>query len=198
MTSLSHLESVDLGYCSELVELPEGIGNLRNLKVLNLKKCKNLCGLPAGCGQLTRLQQLSLFVIGDSTKHARISELENLDKLDGELGIKNIRYVNDPGDAEKICLKKKNIQKLSLDWYSRWEAQPNDIEEELSLNMEKELHLLDSLEPPSKIEKLRIRGYQGSQLPRWMTKQSDSCGPADDTYIVMQRNPSELWTTYQT
>jgi Leucine-rich repeat (LRR) protein len=193
MTSLSHLEMVDLGYCSELVELPEGIGNLRNLKVLNLKRCKKLRGLPAGCGKLTRLQQLSLFVIGDSAKHARISELGNLDKLDGELQIKNIRYVKDPGDTDKVCLKKKNgIRKLSLDWYSRWEDQPNDMEEELSLNMEKELHLLDSLEPPSKIEKLRIRGYRGSQLPRWMAKQSDSCGPADDTHIVMQRNPSEF------
>nr|AAN23086.1 putative rp3 protein [Zea mays] len=193
MTSLIHLESVDLGYCFQLVELPEGMGNLRNLKVLNLKKCKKLRGLPAGCGKLTRLQQLSLFVIGDSAKHARISELGNLDKLDGELQIKNIRYVKDPGDTDKVCLKKKNgIRKLSLDWYSRWEDQPNDMEEELSLNMEKELHLLDSLEPPSKIEKLRIRGYRGSQLPRWMAKQSDSCGPADDTHIVMQRNPSEF------
>ncbi|PWZ31436.1 Disease resistance protein RGA2 [Zea mays] len=193
MTSLSHLETVDLGCCPKLVELPEGIGNLRNLKVLNLKKCKELRGLPAGCGKLTRLQQLSLFVIGDSAKHARISELGNLDKLDGELQIKNIRYVKDPGDTDKVCLKKKNgIRKLSLDWYSRWEDQPNDMEEELSLNMEKELHLLDSLEPPSKIEKLRIRGYRGSQLPRWMAKQSDSCGPADDTHIVMQRNPSEF------
>jgi Leucine-rich repeat (LRR) protein len=193
MTSLSHLEMVDLGYCNELVELPEGIGNLRNLKVLNLKKCKKLRGLPAGCGKLTRLQQLSLFVIGDSAKHARISELGNLDKLDGELQIKNIRCVKDPGDTDKVCLKKKNgIQKLKLDCYSRWKDQPNDMEEELPLNMEKELHLLDSLEPPSKIEKLRIRGYQGSQLPHWMAKQSDSCGPADDTHIVMQRNPSEF------
>uniref|UniRef100_A0A804N4T9 Uncharacterized protein n=1 Tax=Zea mays TaxID=4577 RepID=A0A804N4T9_MAIZE len=193
MTSLSHLEMVDLGYCYELVELPEGIGNLRNLKVLNLKQCTQLRGLPAGCGQLTRLQQLSLFVIGDSAKHARISELGNLDKLDGELQIKNIRYVKDPSDTDKVRLKKKiGIRKLSLDWYSRLEVQPDDVEEELSLNMEKELHLLDSLEPPSKIEKLRIRGYRGSQLPRWMAKQSDSCGPADDTHIVMQRNPSEF------
>ncbi|XP_066359452.1 putative disease resistance protein RGA3 isoform X1 [Miscanthus floridulus] len=193
MTSLSHLESLDLGYCSDLVELPEGIGNLRNLKVLNLKRCKKLCGLPAGCGQLTRLQQLSLFVIGDSTKHARISELESLDKLNGELRIKNIKYVKDPGETDKVHLKEKNgIQKLSLDWYSRWEVQPNDVEEELSLNMEKDLHLLNSLEPPQKIEKLGICGYRGSQLPRWMTKQSDSCGLADDRHIVMQRNPPEF------
>jgi len=39
--------------------------------------------------------------------HARISELENLDKLNGELGIKNIKNVKDPGDAEKVRLKEK-------------------------------------------------------------------------------------------
>jgi hypothetical protein len=108
--------------------LPEGIGNLRNLKVLNLEKCKKLRGLPAGCGQLTRLQQLSLFVIGDNTKHARISELENLDKLVGELQIKNIRYVKDPSDTDKVRLKKKiGIRKLLLDCYSRLEVQPDDV-----------------------------------------------------------------------
>jgi hypothetical protein len=60
-----------------------------------------LCSLPSACGQLTRLQKLGLFVVGDSTKHARISELENLDKLSGKLGIKNLKYVNDSNDALK-------------------------------------------------------------------------------------------------
>jgi hypothetical protein len=136
----------------------------------------------------TRIEtKFSLFVIRDNTKHTRISELENLDKLDGELQIKNIRYVKDPSDIDKVRLKKKiGIQKLSLDWYSRLEVQPAWYSSSF------ELHLLDSLEPPSKIEKLRIRGYRGSQLPYCMAKKSDSCGLADDTHIVMQRNPSEF------
>jgi len=58
--------------------------------------------------------------VGDKTEHARISELGNLGKLSGKLRIKNINYVKDPGDAEKVHLKKKNgIRNLSLDWYSR-------------------------------------------------------------------------------
>ncbi|KAJ1266087.1 hypothetical protein BS78_08G124200 [Paspalum vaginatum] len=39
--------------------------------------------------------------------------------------------------------------------------------------MEKALHLLNCLGPPSEIEELRIGGYQGLQLPRWMRKQND-------------------------
>ncbi|GJM95295.1 hypothetical protein PR202_ga12011 [Eleusine coracana subsp. coracana] len=39
---------------------------------------------------------------GASIKHARISELENLDKLNGELHIISINNVKDPCDAEKV------------------------------------------------------------------------------------------------
>jgi Leucine-rich repeat (LRR) protein len=189
ITSLSRLESVDLRYCWKLVELPEGLGNLINLKVLNLKRCNKLCGLPAGCGKLTRLQQLGLFVIGNSTKHAGISELENLEKLNGELKIKSIKYVKDPGDAERVRLMEKSgIQKLSLDWYAKGALQASDnveifsgvrTEEELPLDMEKDVRLLNCLEPPSEIEKLRISGYRGMQLPHWMMKQNGSCDLSD-------------------
>ncbi|WVZ91040.1 hypothetical protein U9M48_037266 [Paspalum notatum var. saurae] len=192
ITSLSHLEYVDLCNCYNLVEFPKGIWNLRKLKVLNLKKCDKLCGLPAGCGQLTRLQQLGLFIIGDSTKHARISELENLDKLNGELRIENIKYVKDPSDAEKACLMEKDgIWKLSLDWYSVEGIQSSDMQNELLINMEKPLHLLNCLEPPSKIKELRIGGYQGLQLPCWMMKKVDSYSLSDSD-MINPRNPSQF------
>ncbi|WVZ91075.1 hypothetical protein U9M48_037294 [Paspalum notatum var. saurae] len=149
---------------------------------------KGIAGvLHAGCGQLTLLQQLGLFVIEDSTKHARISELEKLGKLSGELRIENIKYVKDPSDAEKARLKEKDgIRKLSLDWYSVKDVQSSEMQDELSINMEKPLHLLNCLEPPSKIEELRIGGYQGPQLPRWMMKKVDSYRLSDSD----MQNPS--------
>ncbi|BAF05176.2 Os01g0536501 [Oryza sativa Japonica Group] len=145
ITLLGHLQYVDLSCCTELRELPEGIGALKKLEVLNLERCRRLCGLPAGCGQLIRLQQLGLFVIGDRTKHARISELEKLDKLNGELQIKNIKHVKDPFDAEMVHLKRKNgIRKLSLDWSSRWEFGASHMEEKLSVEerTEEELSII--------------------------------------------------------
>ncbi|CAN6361618.1 unnamed protein product [Urochloa humidicola] len=203
ITSLSHLESMDLAYCYDLVDLPEGIGELRSLKVLNLKRCQNLSGLPAGCGNLTRLQQLGLFVIGGGTKHGRISELKNLDKLNGELRIKNIKYVKDAGEAENVRLKAKNgIHKLSLDWYSMEKVRASNTneevfvetrtEEELLLDMEKDLDLLNALEPSSEIKKLRISGYSGLWLPRWMTKQNDSYDLVDTTVMLKQSKPPQL------
>ncbi|GJN35344.1 hypothetical protein PR202_gb24102 [Eleusine coracana subsp. coracana] len=142
----------------------------------------------------------------DSTNHARISELENLDKLNGKLNITNIVNVNDPYDAENVHLKNKNgIQKLSLDWYSRGNIQARrklgeSVEESPEvtrtkigrlLDMEKDLYLLNNLEPPSGIENLRIRGYRGLRLPRWMVKQSGSCD-LDDIYMPEQHNPPQF------
>ena len=159
------------------------------LQVLNLQGCQKLCGLPAGFGELTRLQKLGLFVVGDKTEHARISELGNLDKLSGKLRIKNINYVKDPDDAEKVHLKKKNgIRKLSLDWYSREKNGACFVvrtEEVSLLDMEKDLDLLNYLEPPSDIEKLRISGFRGSQLPHWMTKKSSS-NDLSDIHMLKQ------------
>jgi Leucine-rich repeat (LRR) protein len=193
ITLLSHLEYVDLENCCFLEELPEGIRNLKELQVLNLQGCQKLCGLPAGFGQLTRLRKLGLFVVGDKTEHARISELGNLDKLSGKLQIKNINYVKDPDDAEKVHLSKKiGIRKLSLDWYSR-EKDGACIKvrtEEVSLlNMEKDLGLLNSLEPPSDIENLRISGYGGLQLPHWMAKQSSSSYLSDMNMLKQSNLP---------
>ncbi|CAL4891313.1 unnamed protein product [Urochloa decumbens] len=191
ITMLSHMEYIDLTNCCLLEELPEGIRNLKMLKVLNLQGCQKLCGLPAGCGQLTRLQKLGLFVVGDKTEYARISELENLDKLTGKLQIKNISCVKDPDDAEKVHLKKKNgMRKLSLDWYPREKdgASVKVSPEEVSLlDIEKDLGLLNFLEPPSEIEKLRISGYRGLQLPHWITRKSDSFDMFD-IHILKQRN----------
>ncbi|KAL6847279.1 hypothetical protein ACP4OV_023132 [Aristida adscensionis] len=202
-----YLEHVDLAKCEKLLELPEGVGNLKRLRVLNLEGCHSLCGLPAGVGQLTHLWKLGLFVVGDSTEHASISELENLDKLKGKLQIKNISHVKDSEDAKKACLKKKSgLRKLSLDWFSRrrywkeglwrvsfdekeWPTVGIRTEGELCLNMEKDLDLLNSLEPPSEIEKLRISSYRGMHLPCWMTKQIDSCVLSDKHMLKQSRPP---------
>ncbi|KAL6847280.1 hypothetical protein ACP4OV_023133 [Aristida adscensionis] len=178
---LDYLEDIDLAECCELVELPEGLGNLKRLRVLNLEECHSLRSLPAGVGQLTGLQKLGLFVVGDSTEHARISELGNLDKLNGKLQIKNINNVKDPDDARKAFLNKKNgLRELSLDWCSR--------------RREKDLDLLNSLEPPSEIEKLRISGYRGLQLPCWMMKQNYSCSLSDKhMHMLKQSRPPQFF-----
>uniref|UniRef100_A0ACD5XLB8 Uncharacterized protein n=1 Tax=Avena sativa TaxID=4498 RepID=A0ACD5XLB8_AVESA len=152
--NLKKLVVLNLGDCVRLVELPAGIVCLKRLVILNLEGCDELRGLPAGLGELTRLETLGLFVAGDSSEHARISELGSLDRLSGKLKI-CIRFVKDPDDAEKANLKQKNnIRQLDLSFEK----------------MELEMAVLNFLEPPSGIERLSIWSYKGSHLPRWLTE----------------------------
>jgi Leucine-rich repeat (LRR) protein len=165
ITLVSTLEHLDLEDCRDLVELPRGIGSLTRLEVLNLKGCCDLDWLPSGIAQLSRLKRLGLYVVGHGEHDAKISDLENLDMLSGDMELKNLPHLMDSRDAEKACLKKKkNIKKLRLSWTE------SVMEEEFVSN----LCVLDALEPPSEIKVLEIEGYQGSHLPCWMSRQSDS------------------------
>nr|ACE86396.1 rp3-like disease resistance protein [Sorghum bicolor] len=169
VTSIDTLECIDLKGCNELRELPKGIANLKRLTVLNIERCSKLCCLPSGLGQLTRLRKLGLFVVGCGADDARISELENLDMIGGHLEITNLKYLKDPSEAEKACLKRKShMQRLELNWSL------SDAEEELVSDMEHDWGVLNALEPPSQIERLDIYGYRGPCLPGWMMKQNDS------------------------
>ncbi|KAG2556397.1 hypothetical protein PVAP13_8NG082500 [Panicum virgatum] len=169
VTTIGTLERINLQGCWELLELPKSIGNLRRLTVLDIEDCKKLRCMPSGIGELTRLTQLGLFVVGCGKDDARISELVNLDRLSGKLEIRNLKYLKDPFDAEKACLKQKNgIRNLVLDWSL------NGGFEELALDVEQEQGMLSALEAPSQIESLQIKGYRGCCLPRWLMEQNDS------------------------
>uniref|UniRef100_A0A0E0MJ35 AAA+ ATPase domain-containing protein n=1 Tax=Oryza punctata TaxID=4537 RepID=A0A0E0MJ35_ORYPU len=181
ITSVNTLEYIDLLNCRELEELPAGMGKLKRLEVLILGGCYKLGGLPVGFGQLTRLQNLRRFVVGNSGKDARISELGNLNMLSNYLEITNIENVQDPDDAEKACLKEKSgIHNLTLDWFSKgkygyslFDTNTRKQGESVS-HMEKELRVLNGLEPPSEIKELQIQNYQGRHFSSWMMKQRDS------------------------
>ncbi|CAD6273247.1 unnamed protein product [Miscanthus lutarioriparius] len=169
VTSIDTLECIDLEGCDELRELPKGIANLKRLEVLNIGDCSKLCCLPSGLGQLTRLRKIGLFVVGCGADDARISELENLDMIGGRLEITNLKYLKNPSDAKKACLKRKsNIRHLVLNWSL------SDTEEELVSDMEHDWGVLNALEPTSQIERLEIFGYRGPCLPGWMMNQNDS------------------------
>ncbi|KAL6658528.1 hypothetical protein ACP70R_004114 [Stipagrostis hirtigluma subsp. patula] len=168
VTLIDSLECINLKYCKELVELPTDIGNLEGLKVLCIGGCNKLRCMPPGIGQLTRLTSLGLFVVGCSGDDARISELEHLDMISGDMEIRNIKYLKDPTDAEKACLKGKNrIQSLTLQWSK------NGTEEELVWDMDQDLGVMSALEPPSEVNSLVISSYGGPCLPHWMEKETE-------------------------
>jgi Leucine-rich repeat (LRR) protein len=156
ITTLENLECLDLQYCSRLAELPAGIGNLKKLVVLNLKECEKLRAIPKGIAQLTRLETLGLFVMGeDNENYAQISDLENINKISGELTICGIAHGTDPDVEHKEWLKQKtNLQNLRL-----------DCARDVGVNSENQL---DGLEPPPGIKNLKIVHYSGQESTKWM------------------------------
>ncbi|KAL6871019.1 hypothetical protein ACP4OV_014867 [Aristida adscensionis] len=167
ITTLEHLECLDLEGCNQLLALPDGIENLKKLHILKLRSCTKLGSMPMGFGQLTQLQQLCLFVVGEGEKTAPISDLRNLAKISGNLKISNIARVMEPEDAHKARLKHKtNLEELELVFRDQkcWTTYDRLI-------VEKDVAILDGLEPPTGIKSLKMIGYVGWRYAQWMLNQ---------------------------
>ena len=93
----------------------------------------------------------------DAVNYAQIPELENVNKISGELTIHGIAHCMDPDVAHKACLNKKtNLQSLTLICASN-----------VGVNSENQL---EGLEPPPGIDNLKIVGYSGQESMQWMLK----------------------------
>ncbi|XP_021986642.1 disease resistance protein RGA2 isoform X2 [Helianthus annuus] len=186
---LQNLQVLILCYCSELRKLPESICKLRYLKYLTLlysgievlpdglkdmislqrldiNRCRSLRHLPPGIGKLTSLRMLPWFPVGKE-RGAKISELGDLNLLEGKLeiyGLKNVGGLSEAKSANLIC--KSNLSILVLVWSDRstiWEERTPEmfpyIEEEV----------LEGLEPNRSLEILKMYDYMGKTIsPSWM------------------------------
>ncbi|GKV42022.1 hypothetical protein SLEP1_g49480 [Rubroshorea leprosula] len=173
--NLIHLRSLDLSDNRFLEELPEAVCDLYNLLILDINGCEELRSLPCRMGNLINLRHLwngytdclefmpkgmeklaclrtlSLFVVDSGGKGAALSELGNLIHLRGELEISGLRNVRDGREAEKAQLRnKKGLTTLVLTIGSTWSD-----ESQVS-----EASVLEALEPPLDLERLRIWAYK--------------------------------------
>jgi structure-specific endonuclease subunit SLX1 len=142
--------------------------------------------LPGFIGRLRNLQSLPLFIAGKTWEEAILQLLE-LQNLPGELKIKHLENVERrhvartylisedlPGNRRDYCLENMHLNSLGLSW--------GDADEHnLSVSMrgprsqtghqsvETARILLDStLKPNSRIKKLFVNGYPGTEFPNWM------------------------------
>ncbi|MFS7908973.1 putative virus X resistance protein-like, coiled-coil [Helianthus anomalus] len=180
---LQNLQVLILCYCRELCKLPESICKLRYLKYLTLlgsgievlpdglkdmislqrldiNRCRSLRHLPPGIGKLTSLRMLPWFRVGKE-RGAKISELGDLNLLEGRLeieGIKNVEGLSEAKSANLIC--KTNLSSLVLNWWDRGTT----IWEETYME-----EVLEGLEPNPSLEFLSINNYMGKTIsPSWM------------------------------
>ncbi|KAJ6861592.1 disease resistance protein RGA1 isoform X2 [Populus alba x Populus x berolinensis] len=173
ITSLQNLQTLDLRDCRELIQLPKGMKQMKSLVYLDITGCHSLRFMPCGMGQLICLRKLTLFIVGGENGR-RISELEGLNNLAGELSITDLVNVKNVKDATSANLKLKTaLLSLTLYWHGNGDylvdprsfVPPQQRKSVIQVNNEE---VLEGLQPHSNLKKFRIRGYEGSRFPNWM------------------------------
>ncbi|KAF9610081.1 hypothetical protein IFM89_019921 [Coptis chinensis] len=185
--SLVNLQTLKLNGCPSLCKLPEGIGELSNLRHLEVKDTDNLkYYLRGGIERLSQLRTLSKFVVSDgSRKGSVIGELGNLNFLKGSLDIRGLRHVKSVNEAKHAELhKKKNISTLRL-YFGDSKRYERDIGHVSSEEIRRMEGVLENLEPHKEsLERLEISNYVGSTLPTWMRMMSNI------TYLRLDYSPN--------
>ncbi|KAH8479348.1 hypothetical protein H0E87_031660, partial [Populus deltoides] len=162
------------------------LGDASEKAIRNLISSFKLARLPGFIGRLRNLQSMPIFIAGKTWEEGILQLLE-LQNLPGELKIKHLENVERrhvartclisedlPGNRRDYCLENMQLNSLGLSW--------GDADEhKLSVSMrgprsqtghhsvETARILLDStLKPNSRIKKLFVNGYPGTEFPNWM------------------------------
>ncbi|KAF9681370.1 hypothetical protein SADUNF_Sadunf06G0218800 [Salix dunnii] len=167
VTNLVNLQLLKLNGCTYLKELPRGINKLINLRHLDNDRCESLEYMPRGIGKLTSLQTLSCFVVAKnrslkSKMVGGLDELKRLNELRGSLEIRVKGYERNCCISEFEGAKledKKYLQSLTIKW--------GDIDMDSDIDLYDKM--LQSLQPNSSLQELRVEGYGGMRFPRWLS-----------------------------
>ncbi|CAL4985681.1 unnamed protein product [Urochloa decumbens] len=161
---MKFLKHIDLSGCEHLVRLPAAIGKLRQLRYLNLR-LSGINNIPRSFGGLTNLRVLNGFPVHMEGEWCSLEELGPLIQLTS-LQICGLADVSSSSFSIKARLGEKVLLRyLSFICTTRNGDAHRLVKEEEQQQMEE---VFDVLCPPPFLEHLRIRGYFGKRLPRWM------------------------------
>ncbi|PRQ59861.1 putative P-loop containing nucleoside triphosphate hydrolase, leucine-rich repeat domain, L [Rosa chinensis] len=154
--TLYNLETLILDNCDQLGALPTGMRNLVNLRHLMNSNTSSLEEMPPQLGRLTNLQTLPNFVVGKGSGSG-VREIGSLLRLQGTLHLSRLENVACVQDARSASLKsKEGLEALFLSWSSS------------SDSTEIANHVLDMLQPHTKLKELTIQGYAGLKFSTWI------------------------------
>ncbi|XP_061966486.1 putative disease resistance protein RGA4 [Populus nigra] len=173
VTNLVNLQVLKLNGCSKLKELPRDISKLINLRhldvgcILDGDLCEDLEYMPRGIGKITSLQTLSCFMVAKkrSPKSEMIGELDELRRLNELRGRLEIRVKGYEGGS---CISEfegaKLIDKQYLQSLTIWWDPKLDSDSDIDLYDK----MMQSLQPNSSLQELRVEGYGGMRFPSWV------------------------------
>lgn len=173
------LQTLDLSSCYILQKLPKRTRMMTSLRHLKIENCARLARLPDFIGALGNLQTLPIFIVGKTWEDG-LYELLKLQNLRGELKIKHLENVLSakkfPGPGHHYCFENMQLNSLGLSW-----GDADADEHKLSGNMRDprsqtghhsvetaRILLHSTLKPNSRIKKLFVNGYPGTEFPDWM------------------------------
>ncbi|KAL2581598.1 hypothetical protein AAZV13_15G194400 [Glycine max] len=183
--NLKHLRSLDLSH-TDIEKLPESTCSLYNLQILKLNDCIYLMELPSNLHELINLRRLEFvdteiikvpphlgklknlqvlmrgFIVGKSSDFT-IQQLGELN-LHGSLFME-LQNIKNPSDALAADLKNKTgLVKLEFRWNSHGKHDDHA--------KERDVVVIENLQPSKNLEKLSIRKYGGKQFPNWLSDNS--------------------------
>ncbi|VAI94306.1 unnamed protein product [Triticum turgidum subsp. durum] len=165
------LQFLDLGGCTKLVNLPDSIVKLCQLRLLSLPEASMV---PRGFSGLTNMRRLYMFRAHMDGDWSSLDELGPLSQL-RVLVLTELENVSASSFAANARLDEKtHLIKLFLGCTSKLGddglvKEKEGVSEEEQQQIEK---VFDKLYPPPGVEFLQINGYFGWQLPNWMISTS--------------------------
>ncbi|CAL4922429.1 unnamed protein product [Urochloa decumbens] len=164
--NLFNLQTLDLQDCYSLLELPEGMRRLVNLRHLFLHldwdRVTAFRSMPSGFDKLKSLRTLSRFVVaardGGRCK-CNLNEMKHLN-VHGELCILKLEDATHDGAMEANLSGKGHLHKLMLKWSANTCTR--------QVNIEESERVIEALCPHSNLKHLRIDNYPGRRLPSWI------------------------------
>ncbi|XP_038975750.1 putative disease resistance RPP13-like protein 1 [Phoenix dactylifera] len=165
---LYNLQTLELGECYRLRELPKGTSYMVNLRHLGLRVdwetgANSMTSMPQRIGKLTSLRTLSRFIVS-SEDGCKVGELEDLN-LRGDLCISKLENVVDETDAQEANLSRKRIDNLKL----QWSDAVNPTAQQGGSDCE---GVIAGLRPHITLKCLWIENYPGSNFPDWVGDRS--------------------------
>ncbi|XP_074291075.1 putative disease resistance protein RGA1 [Silene latifolia] len=177
ITKLVNLQTLDLSNCSSLQKLPKDLSKLLDLSTLNLTNCGNLSDMPLGMGLLTRLQTLGLFVVGRESSEGKycfrgLEDLRSMSNLNGFLEVRiwvhdNPNYVKEDHNKGGYLRNKERLKKIDIEFRF-------GVRECQTLQSEQATSLLEEMQPQPDLMQLKLEGYNGELLPKWLRREDNS------------------------